>query len=149
MPGRAIFRGPILPSVRSAWWREAVPVPTTVSTLRMECREGWVKPLVCVQTCAHSHSIMGDPKDFSADFVLIINFAHEDKFISNVTTYFLKINMWILTIEMMPSAVMCYGRPEEKGSRSILRWAVLGRQGQGVTLGVRESLGELWTNQCF
>lgn len=40
--------------------------------------------VLCVDLCSQSFN-QGDPKNFLADFVLIINFAHEDKFISNVT----------------------------------------------------------------
>lgn len=49
--------------------------------------------------------------------------------------------------EMIVSAVMCYGRSEDQGSRSLLMWAVRGRQWRRVTLGVSQSLGELWMNQ--
>lgn len=85
MPGRATFRGPVQPSVRSAWWREPIPVPTTVSTLRMACFGLWGRSLLfCIWICVHRHSKMGGPKNFSMDFVLTVNFAHEDKFISSV-----------------------------------------------------------------
>ena len=49
--------------------------------------------------------------------------------------------------EMIVSAVMRYSRSKDQGCKSLLMWAVLGRLWQGGTLGVSQSLGELWINQ--